>query len=220
VSGDFITATAIYTRLPQNNSDFGLKKARVKHGGSNAGEAKFEVFFDRDAKNHPGAGAGSDPNWFFYWGQVAGGTTDLAYGGRISTRFGYYDYNGSDGHLDKCIIYETVVKQDNPTGPKGKAGMDCFGQTATHERKHYQQFHASGFPVSNGVPVWTASMDTDTDWLSDSYEDSHGFDKTKMDTDGDGINDLEEEPIAAESNWANDSQKDKDWAKPGMNKKP
>ena len=220
INGDFITATATYTGLPQNNTDFGLKIARVKFEGNNVGEAKFEVFFPRDEKNHPGNGAGSDPNWYYYWGQVAGGTTDLAYGGHHASRFGYYDYNGSDSHLDHCIIYDKVVQLDNSTGPKGKAGMDCFGQTVTHERKHHQQFHTSGFPVSNGVPVWTAALDSDTDWLSDSYEDGHGFVKTKMDTDGDGINDLEEEPIAVESNWANDSQKDKDWANPGKNKKP
>ncbi len=57
------------------------------------------------------------------------------------------------------------------------------------------------------MPEKSDAMDGDGDWLSDSYEDNHGFDKTKQDTDGDGIKDLEEEPIAVESNWSNDSHK-------------
>lgn len=219
VTGDEMKAIATFTGLPANNSDFGKKKAKIAFDGQMVCENPYEVFFARDAKNHPGAGAGTTPNWFFYWEQV-GGFGNLAYGGSHATRWGYYDYNGSDGHLDKAIIYDKVVLTDNPTGPMGKAGMDCFGQTAHHELKHYMQFHSSGYPDANGdgVPEWTASQDTDSDWLSDSYEDSHGFDKAKKDTDGDGILDLEEEPIAAESNWPNDSQKSKDWANPGKNK--
>ncbi|MBR4418099.1 MAG: hypothetical protein IKZ84_06365 [Victivallales bacterium] len=174
------------------------------------------MFFPRDARNHPGIGSGITPNWYYYWTQITG-SADLAYGG-ASANFGYYDYDGTEGKLDKCIIYDSVIAFDNPTGPKGKAGIDCFGQTVCHERKHREQFYA-GFSDTTGdnIPDYDITIDQDRDWLSDSYEDNHGFDKTKQDTDNNGVKDLEEESIAAESNWTNDSHNNQDWSKPGKN---
>jgi hypothetical protein len=80
ISGDFITATATYTGLPQNNSDLGLKKARVKYDGGKIAEDDFEVFFPRDETNHPLGQAGS-ANWFYYWkdGGVCGIPADAIY---------------------------------------------------------------------------------------------------------------------------------------------
>lgn len=159
---------------------------------------------------------GIEPNWFYYWTQITG-SGDLSYGGPHPTRFGLYDYRGNEGHLDKCIIYDRVVDRNNPTGPQGKAGIDCFGQTISHERKHRSQFH-EGFTdtTGDGVPDYDASKDTDGDWLSDSYEDAHGFDKFSRDTNGNGIEDREEEPLQAEFNWPNESHKLEDWACPGQ----
>jgi hypothetical protein len=42
-----------------------------------------------------------------------------------------------------------VTTTDNLTGPKGKAGIDCFGQTVCHERKHREQFY-EGFTDTSG----------------------------------------------------------------------
>ena len=112
---------------------------------------------------------------------------------------------------------------DGEGGGYGPTGIDSFGQTVIHERKHRDQFYASGYPDTNGDGVpdypgpFTLGQDTDGDWLSDSYEDAHDFDKTKQDTDGDGTKDLEEEPEAAEAGWPQDSHNDEDWANPGKN---
>lgn len=204
-----------YTTLPSLNEQFGNKTLKLKYPATGCADTQnVQVFYLRDEKNHPG---GTTPNWYYYWTQITG-SGDIVYGDAHATRLGYYDYDGSDGHLDNCIIYDRVVATDNPTGPKGKAGIDCFGQTVTHERKHRAQFYA-GFTdtTGDGIPDYDATKDQDRDWLSDSYEDANGFDKTKQDTDGDGILDLEEEPIVAESNWPNDSQNDKDWSDPGKN---
>ena len=211
-----LACTATITGLPIYNSDFGEKEAKVGFRDSIRDTKKYEVFFPRDARNHPGIGSGITPNWYYYWTQITG-SADLAYGG-ASANFGYYDYDGTEGKLDKCIIYDSVIAFDNPTGPKGKAGIDCFGQTVCHERKHREQFYA-GFSDTTGdnIPDYDITIDQDRDWLSDSYEDNHGFDKTKQDTDNNGVKDLEEESIAAESNWTNDSHNNQDWSKPGKN---
>lgn len=68
-------ATATFTGLPDENDDFGVKAVilHVMDGNDDPllhiSSEPIEVFFDRDATNHPGGTAG-DPNWFYYWGQV------------------------------------------------------------------------------------------------------------------------------------------------------
>jgi hypothetical protein len=146
VSGDFITATATYTGLPQNNTDFGLKKARVKHGGNNAGEAKFEVFYPKDETNHPGGQAGSK-NWYHYW-KDALGYADIEYKG-AGPLFGEAPgMTGWSYALPKnktvVYIYDLAATQDpgDPNsnhGQKKTTGIDTFVDTVLHEKKHTVQ---------------------------------------------------------------------------------
>ena len=147
VSGEFIAATATYTGLPQSNSDFGLKIARVKHGGSNAGEARFEVFFPKDSMNHLGEGSGTVPNWFFYWkdGQVCG-IPDTAMYDSGSESYGYVrpgvdeilrlglkaPTKGDGPHA--CNSGSSVYGSITITG-QGK-GIRCVAETVAHELGH------------------------------------------------------------------------------------
>jgi len=82
VSGEHLTAKASYTTLPTANADFGLKQAEFECDGHTDTLAKgdFEVFFPKDEKNHPGVGAGTTPNWFFYWAGTAVTGYDLPLG--------------------------------------------------------------------------------------------------------------------------------------------
>jgi hypothetical protein len=84
ISGDFLTATATYTVLPRRNKDFGLKKARIMYDGAFVKEEDFEVFFPRDAVNHPDGQAGS-PNWYHYWSQALGVSGEHTYDGTLVT---------------------------------------------------------------------------------------------------------------------------------------
>ncbi|MEW6027204.1 MAG: hypothetical protein AB1599_07915, partial [Planctomycetota bacterium] len=188
-----------FTGLPSSNSQFGNKDLMVEYPPLASKGARdnqtVQIFFSRDAKNNPGK---KTPNWYYYWSQITG-ANDLAYGGAThsiyGSIFGYYDYNGSEGYLNKCIIYNRVVTFNNPTGPQGDAGIDCFGQTVNHERRHRVQFYA-GFTdtTGDGVPDYDITQDADLDWLSNSYETARGFNPNNPDTNGDGIADLEEEP--------------------------
>lgn len=75
-----------YTKLPTDNDQFGLKTIRMTAPGADISR-NIEIFFSRDADNHPGpalnavradfantvpADAPRSPNWFFYWLQAMG----------------------------------------------------------------------------------------------------------------------------------------------------
>jgi hypothetical protein len=75
--GTYLTATAWFENLPEENSSFGLKEARIKFDGKEEDSAPYEVFFPKTAANHPKGGdhplwIDSDtwPNWMFYWMQT------------------------------------------------------------------------------------------------------------------------------------------------------
>ena len=173
VSGDFVTATAIYTGLPQNHTDFGLKKARVKHNGNNAGEAKFEVFFTKDSMNHPSSSS-SDvvwPNWYYYWKNTSAnfGThqwtiNNLAYTSNTGT--GWKCYIGKDSSL--------------LLGAWGNSnGIDTFANVCRHEDTHKKQLSAMWGEFSS----IDTTKDTDSDNLKDSMEANlipgYAYDNTK-----------------------------------------
>jgi hypothetical protein len=210
-----------------------------QQSASASDEVTVKLFFPRDGTQASGTQV---KNWYFYWTQLVN-LADLAYGGAHTGRLGYYDFDGTSGHLDKCIIYDTVTTSgnDDEGGGYGPPGIDAFGQTALHENKHRDQFWQGFTDTSgDGIPDYDPAKDTDGDWLSDSYEAAHGFDKNDRNSDsedddcdgqldagedknnngvldGDSTCDLEEEPEMAEAGWPKDSHNNQDWAKPGKN---
>jgi hypothetical protein len=72
------SVTFTYTGLPSSNSQFGEKTLTLEHGPSGFQDTRtIEIFFVPDANNHPGEGAGTSPNWFYYW-KEGGVVSDLA----------------------------------------------------------------------------------------------------------------------------------------------
>jgi hypothetical protein len=82
-SGSELTATLYYINLPTNNSDFGLKFARVLLDGEVHDRKCFWAFYDADAYNYPGCSGPpynehdpqpgmhlTPPNYFFYYMQT------------------------------------------------------------------------------------------------------------------------------------------------------
>jgi hypothetical protein len=158
VSGDYITAKVKFTGLPQNNSDFGKKKARVMLNGSKTIEKEFEVFFPRDTKNHPGVGSGTTPNWFYYWGQVMGGSHDLQYGGpgsgsTVAEVLAITAWNYTSGQdKDRMIIYDGVTGKFRAYGVGEEfSGIDQFFGTVIHEAKHVDQVSRADTLVPTGT---------------------------------------------------------------------
>lgn len=144
VSGDYITATATFTGLPKKNSDFGLKKARIKHSGNNAGEASFEVFFPLRASNHP-EGESASPNWYHYWKQLVpshnmefGGTPSRQTTAEVKAMNFWSYYLAKDKTL--ITIYTGVLgKFKGYEVGEEFSGIDRFIGSVLHEAKHVDQ---------------------------------------------------------------------------------
>lgn len=144
VSGDSLTATVTFSGLPAENSSFGKKAAKITCSGSGLSFEKtndFEVFFPRNATNHPGGQSGS-PNWFHYWNQVYPYSNihyipDAGFGQVPAMRFWSYTLS-----RDKTRI---EIGSSHPA--KGRAygigkdlsGIDCYIGTVIHEKKHVEQ---------------------------------------------------------------------------------
>ncbi len=182
VSGDFVTATATYTGLPLANSDFGLKMARLMYNSEKITEDDFEVFFPRDATNHP-EGQANSANWFYYWkdGQVCGIPGDAIYDATDPTSFGYTQPD-QDSILRLCpgaptvggaplTLISTITKPGTSppetygtitVGASG-AGILCVAQTVSHELYHITMY-----------ADLTGKADVDADGVADSSEGSLG----------------------------------------------
>ena len=82
-AGPEITFT--YTRLPASNSEFGNHTLTLSHPDvPGADHQTVQIFFPRDATNHPGTGSGVTPNWYYYWDQT-------------SATYGTHTYRGAAG---------------------------------------------------------------------------------------------------------------------------
>jgi hypothetical protein len=153
VSGGFLTAKLKFSGLPTKNADFGKKQVELLVDGSPVESVKVEVFFPKEATNHPGRTAG-DPNWFYYWkeGNVCGirandlyededvfGETKPAQDRNI--RLGRSAPGTNDGP-SHCTATETGYGSVTVTG-QGK-GIKCVAETIEHELHHiaiYEAYH-------------------------------------------------------------------------------
>lgn len=146
IHGAMLESVATYTGLPPNNTDFGVKVARLFKDGGEVGTREFEVFFPRDATNHPD-GNSAAPNWFHYWSQLAG-VANLTYAGASGTTLlaevrGMlrWTYNAVPDKVNLYLYDETLMS--SPYQPYGcgvqVSGIDGFIATAVHENVHIQQ---------------------------------------------------------------------------------
>jgi hypothetical protein len=226
-SGDFLTATATFTGLPQNNTDFGLKKARIKHGTANVGESKFEVFYDAKAKNHHGGNL-AHTNWFHYYKQNlgvgaygyhdnghnnSGRSGSFSQGGDSSIVIGPEAFDG-DEHITTAIQNGRLRATGWSTTTKYYAN---FCGVVAHERQH-----------ANGEVTQNGPTDPDGDWLATDFENN----TTKTNPASPISASLGVAAVAGftddevyaggpvEENALKGADKTKDWASPGTNKKP
>jgi hypothetical protein len=147
IAGDFVTARATYTGLPIHNSDFGLKRARIKYGGKLIAEDDFEVFFEKNNTNHPGAGSGTTPNWFYYWreGNVClippdaiyqPSTTTYGYTNPTVDRYVRIGNLASTNSQGPFIFDSHDPLYGNVVGGETNHGIQCCAQIVYHELYH------------------------------------------------------------------------------------
>lgn len=153
--GKGVNATATFTGLPANNTDFGAKTVTLLlDSGATIQTTAIEVFWPKTATNHPNPGQGTTPNWFFYWMQVAGSPWHVRYGGagpggRFGETFAMTNWSYA-AVADKTLvhIFDSASTRDGAiAGLHGPlTGVDLFKNTVLHETKHTRQI-ADADPV-------------------------------------------------------------------------
>lgn len=160
IAGDKLESVATFTGLPASNADFGSKTAKLKLDGAVVETRTFEVFFPRDATNHPNPGQGTTPNWFFYWEQLAG-VASLQYGGagtgdlgevRGMTRWSYK----TAPDKPNTYVFDPALTNSPVSGYYGPnySGIDSVIVTAVHEGVHVQQITRADALVPTGQGCW------------------------------------------------------------------
>ena len=220
--------------LPVSNDSFGKKTVTLSVGGSFLLTTPVEIFFSKDAKNHPKqvpAGVeladkvtlapGSKaieledlPNWFYYWSQTVQGLIH----GQPAPKIVLVSDNVRQGYYKDGEQY-IAIDLDSGDGPLGTddapyslhtplRGIDAFAWLVAHESQHYVdylEFWPDGYKPLD---------DLDGDKLPDKKEDRMGpvwYDsstpRTYVETDdNDRVDRLNKDVIGDHT---------KDWAKPG-----
>jgi hypothetical protein len=161
-NGENLFATAKYTTLPALNSEFGLKQAGFTCDGVEVvlPDADFEVFFKKNATNHPN-GQANDPNWFYYWRQFLpiGRIATLTYDNTIP------HYAQTSGQPRTTAVSQKASEKNDETEHEG---VHAFYETLVHESYHITLWE--GWWGVGQFPNGTA--DTDNDSYPDSFETS------------------------------------------------
>gem|GEM_PF-2243731 len=175
-NGENLFAKAKYTTLPALNSEFGLKQAGFTCDGVEdvLPDADFEVFFLKNATNHPN-GQANDPNWFYYWQQFfpLGRIATLNYNNNIQPAYG-----STVGQTRTTEVSQLASEVNRETQNKG---LHSFYETLVHESYHISLWE--GWWGVGGAPNGT--LDTDGDCYPNSFETSsegiaYGFDETDI----------------------------------------
>lgn len=209
--GSSITFT--YTSLPASNNEFGTKTLTLTYPlfpGAQDTQA-VQIFFSRDATNHPGAGAGITPNWYYYWSQTGASSGTHIYDPNYPNADGYYECGQNHFH-----ICPSAKDQDYGLVIMGE-GIDNFGSTCLHERGH-MDYWLDTWGLATNTPL---TQDGDQDGLRDIDEPNmtglNGlpYNPVLKDTNGDGADDFEDYACVKENNWIIGSYNSVDWANPG-----
>jgi hypothetical protein len=229
-AGPEITFT--YTRLPASNSEFGNHTLTLSHPDvPGADHQTVQIFFPRDATNHPGTGSGVTPNWYYYWDQTsatygthtyrgAAGTGQTVPGQQAGTFVSYIDAEACLYHPNGDIL---------GWGPA--EGIDYFAWICRHEAKHLADL--SGW-WPQGWHWWEDGDRTNPqvipgvmgDWIPDILEPTilpgHPYDPNDGASQADTFNygqdpllDIEHYCLSTQAQWINGSADSQDWAEPG-----
>lgn len=220
-SGDYLVATATFTGLPSDNSALGGKMAAVYCDGSKQDEKAYEVFYYATAANHPG-GTATDPNWFYYYKQNAGGgaytykssgrSDCVSAGGDATIGIANEAYAGDEyirtwvigGQLEAIAISGTTKYYANFLG------------VLAHERQHANNQTNAGPPTDADSDRLSNTFETNTSQTdpNNSYSARGvltGADSTDQEVYAGGP--VEEAAISG-------ADTSNDWADPGTNSKP
>jgi len=215
--------------LPSENSSFGDVWLSATADTAMAG-INLKVFFTEVATNHPGDGAGTIPNWFFYWKQTSAKSANYVspnYDGTLVS-LGQTRYEG--GQWKAFIGPGAHTGSQIPDGPDrglNFRGIDLFAYECRHEGRHvesYTQWYPNGYDPALDQDPWPDGRTGDQ--LPDAQEPALGgtweaplnggpFIPGIPDTDLDGWMDGEDYTCWTQERWSVGHANDEDWANPG-----
>lgn len=188
----------MYTGLPSANGAFGRKLLVLTHPRAEAPATRgIDIFFDRDAFNHPNQGDPRTPNWYYYWSQTSASTGNHRYFADPIDPHTYGLYFAGDTYFYIC--------------PLAHVSIDVFARTCIHENAH-RSLYFDHWPGG-----YKALDDLDGDRLRDTLEAGMGYDRElkKTHPDGPGSTDAEHYCETEAMKWIAGSAKSEDWAWPG-----
>ncbi len=157
-----LAATATYTGLPSGLTDFGCHSAAVQlHSYVNnddplVGTVGYEVFFRKDATNHPAVKCctndttsqpSAEPNWFFYYAQANAPAIQFSYVADPKETFGgaWIPSSTAGPFTERIEFYLPAAGTVNcPTQ------LLSFAALEAHEEEHSTYFHKT---------IWHAAAD-------------------------------------------------------------
>ena len=171
VAGNALVAKLTVIGLPARNADLGKKRVDLLLDGQLVESSDVEVFFNKDAENHPGTVQG--PNWFYYWQE--GGVCGID----RRTEYDPQSEFGKSGYLTQTVYLGSMAAGTND-GPerytsgsgygsvtvtgRGK-GIKCVAETVEHEKHHLANFNAFHAAI-----VATPPVDPDKDGIPNANE--------------------------------------------------
>lgn len=219
-----------YNGLPSLNDQFGNKTLTLSHPqGDSPRTQTIKLFFSSSATNHPGAGTGVTPNWFFYWKQTIAAWGDAQYSTDTENNLGETKFANNTWR-----VYVGPANNGSYVPPSGinqgrtLNGIDNFAWAVRHEGLHKtieDQYHPNG-PFhrepngydSMGFPIMTVDpVDTDYDGLPDALEGPGTIYVVgnAYSSDDANVNDGEHYVMTHQTPWSVGSADSVDWSNPG-----
>jgi len=196
------------TGLPADNGEFGPRNLELDHPlGFWTDEQEIELFFERDAWNHPPEVVlppEPTPNWYYYWSQTSASYGAHVYEPSIPDPCGWYEWrNGAWRALIGPAANETEPRQ-------GYEGIDCFARICRHEAQHVADMTA--WWLGQQIEGWN---DLDDDHMPDNQEHliTPGYISGNPRTYGEI--DAEDHCEREMADWTEGAADAEDWANPG-----
>lgn len=218
--GDFMTATAKFTSLPQNNSDFGKKMTWLNLDAEKLLEEDFEVFYTGTARNHHEQQSPnfSYPNWFVFYKQNAGGG-EFSYHNENQTtslpgRGDAFIQIGNDAYIENGnSFFKTGQEGGSLRLIEENGGLSSFYTSflgvLAHERHHANN------------EIQDPNLDSDGDFLSSDFETNTSNTDPNNSHSADGVEVHDDSEVYAngpiEKAAIDAADTSQDWANPGSN---
>ncbi len=216
-----------YHGMPKRLDSFGRGIVGFYYGGSGSTNVGYEVFFPKDAYNHPGAEGGEDdvPNWFYYYTQEHKRGSEMEYAGPFDLdnreHRACLHEEGAQGALGCWLVYRPVHEQPFVTRmmlfeEARELQLAALSALIDHEVEHDIFWRTV---VWSGQETFDEEQAPDDDWAPILWKIEYGCDPDNMDRQCVAChsehNSWNQEVAYCQQHW--DRLEAKDYGRPGPN---